>query len=121
MQSSIQQTNRTFEDEVAAKRNVEALDRVYTRNARILPPGGEMVSGRGNIKQFWRGAIESLNVSSAKLETVTFETAGDSGVEVGRATLHFAAGGSATGKYVVIWKQEDGAWKWDVDIWNMNA
>jgi ketosteroid isomerase-like protein len=121
MQSSIQQTNRTFEEEVGAKRNVEALDRVYTRNARILPPGGEMVIGRDNIKQFWRGAIESLNVSSVKLETVTFETAGDSGVEVGRATLHFAAGGSAAGKYVVIWKQEDGAWKWDVDIWNLNA
>jgi ketosteroid isomerase-like protein len=121
MQSGMQQTNRTFEEEVAAKRNVEALDKVYTRNARILPPGGEMVSGRENIKQFWRGAIESLNVSAVKLETVSCEMAGDSGVEIGRATLQFTAGGSASGKYVVLWKQEDGAWKWDVDIWNMNA
>jgi ketosteroid isomerase-like protein len=24
-------------------------------------------------------------------------------------------------KYVVYWRQEDGRWKWHVDIWNMNA
>jgi len=42
----IQKTNRIFEQEVAAKRNIDALDQVYTQNARILPPGAEMVSGR---------------------------------------------------------------------------
>jgi|SRR5215831_6732966 len=122
IQSEIQKTNRIFEQEVAAQRNVEALDRVYTRDARILPPGGEMVSGRENIKQFWKGAIESMNVSAVKLETVDFELCGDTGHEIGRATLEFAPGGSAASvKYVVVWKQEDGAWKWHIDIWNMNA
>jgi ketosteroid isomerase-like protein len=24
-------------------------------------------------------------------------------------------------KYVVCWKQEDGRWKWHVDIWNQNS
>jgi len=24
-------------------------------------------------------------------------------------------------KYVVYWRQEDGRWKWHVDIWNANA
>lgn len=120
MQQSIQATNRLFE-EVAAKRNVEALDKVYTKDARILPPGGEMVAGRENIKQFWRGAIEQLNVSAARLETVSFELAGEGGYEVGRALLEFAGGGSAAAKYVVVWKQEDGLWKWHVDIWNLNA
>jgi hypothetical protein len=23
-----------------------------------------------------------------------------------------------TGKYIVIWKRENGAWKWHRDIWN---
>jgi len=24
-------------------------------------------------------------------------------------------------KYVVYWRNEDGRWKWDVDMWNRNA
>jgi len=24
-------------------------------------------------------------------------------------------------KYVVYWRQEDGRWKWHVDIWNPNS
>ena len=24
-------------------------------------------------------------------------------------------------KYVVYWRQEDGRWKWHVDIWNSNV
>ena len=120
---NIQPANRLFESEVAAKRNIDALDSVYTKDARILPPGGEMVAGRENIKAFWKGAIEGLDLSSVKLETVDFEAVGDTGYEIGRATLYFAAAGSTpmSAKYVVIWKLEDGAWKWHVDIWNPNA
>jgi ketosteroid isomerase-like protein len=118
----VQPANRLFEQEVVAKRNVNALDRVYTKEARILPPGGEMVSGRENIKGFWKGAMEALNVSGCTLETVQFEAMGDTCYEIGRATLSFAAGTPPMyAKYVVIWKQEDGAWKWHVDIWNANA
>ena len=118
MQQDIRNTNAIFETEVAGKRNLDALDRVYTANARILPPGAEMVSGRENIKGFWKAAIEALNVSSCSLETVDFEMQGDTGIEIGRATIQ-PAGVSV--KYVVIWKREDGAWKWDIDIWNVNA
>ena len=119
----IQQTNRTFEQDVVAKRKIDALDLVYTVNARILPPGAEMVSGRENIKKFWRSAIEGLNVASAKLETLDFESLGDTGFEIGRASLRFTPPGSEPMllKYVVVWKREDGAWKWHVDIWNPNS
>jgi ketosteroid isomerase-like protein len=119
----ISRTNRIFEEEVAAKRNIAALDDVYTTGARILPPGAEMVSGRENIKNFWKAAIEGMNVAAVKLETVDFEPLGDTGIEIGRATLTFAAADAppATVKYVVVWKQEDGRWKWHIDIWNPNA
>ena len=37
----------------------------------------------------------------------------------GRAELGVAgAEAKVTVKYIVVWRQEDGAWKWDVDIWN---
>lgn len=113
----IQKTNRIFEQEVAAKRNVAALDQVYTLNARILPPGAEMISGRENIKAFWRSAIESMGVKAVKLQTVDFEP--ETGFEIGRATLEFTAGTQPVDvKYVVLWKREDGVWKWHVDMWS---
>ena len=118
---TIQAANRIFEEQVVGQRNLDALDNVYTKDARILPPGGEMVSGRENIKAFWKAAMDSMNVSTATLETVQFEAHGDAGFEIGKATLNFVAGGSVAVKYVVIWKQEDGMWKWAVDIWNPNA
>ena len=119
----IQVANRTFEQEVIGKRNFDALDRVYTANARILPPGADMISGRENIKSFWRGAAKSMNLKSAKLETVDFEALGNTGVEIGRATLTFNTPGAQPLKlkYVVVWKQEDGQWKWHTDIWNPNS
>ena len=116
----IQKTNRIFEQEVAEKRNIDALDLVYTQNARILPPGAEMVSGRENIKNFWRTAIEAMGVKAVKLQTVQFERLGDAGFEIGRARLEFTAAGTqpVDVKYVVLWKHEDGEWKWDVDMWS---
>ena len=119
--AEVQQANRIFEDAVR-NRDVGPLDAVYTADARILPPGGEMIAGRDNIKRFWQGAIESLNVSRVTLETIAFEPLGDTAWEIGRATLHFAGDAPpAHAKYVVIWKREDGAWKWHVDIWNPNS
>lgn len=44
--------------------------------------------------------------------------AGDVLHEIGQAVLNIYAGDSIHVKYVVVWKQEDGVWKWDIDIWN---
>ena len=59
---AIQATNRLFEEEVVGRRNFGALERVYTRDARILPPNAPAVTGRAAIAEFWRGAVAALNV-----------------------------------------------------------
>ena len=118
--AAMRRTNEIFDTEVVQKQNMEALDRVYTAGARILPPGAPMMEGRDQIKAFWQAAIKSMGASSAKLSTVRAEAAGETIVEIGSADLA-VAGGTATVKYVVHWKQEDGAWKWHVDIWNASA
>ena len=117
----LRDTNRIFEEEVVVNGNYDALDRVYTADARILPPGADMITGREAIKSFWKSAVAAMNIASGKLETVEAHPAGDIIYEIGRATLVTKDGGSAAVKYVVVWKQEDGAWKWHVDIWNANA
>jgi|SRR5579863_2315414 len=117
--AAMRQTNDLFSD-VVGRRDFDGLDRVYTRNARVLPPGAEMVEGRQQIKAFWRGAIVGLGLKSVKLTIVDAEAVGDRVFEIGRAELLVGSGDTVTVKYVVQWKQEDGHWKWHVDIWNMN-
>ena len=118
--AAMRQTNALFDSEVIAGRNIDALDRIYTRNAHVLPPGAPMIEGREQIKNFWRQAIEAMGLTNVKLTIVHAESAGDGVVEIGRADLALASGQTVTVKYVVHWKQEDGIWKWNVDIWNPN-
>jgi ketosteroid isomerase-like protein len=124
IKQSMAKTNELFSSEVFGKRNFTALDQIYTKDARILPPGRPMASGRPDIKGFWFDMIRSFNAKSAVLETVDVMPVGEGLVEIGKALLTAEPAGQPEVqfdvKYVVLWKQEDGQWKWHVDIWNMN-
>ena len=119
------ETNDLFNDEVFARRNFDALDQIYTSDARILPPGAPMISGRASIKRFWTDLVQGANAVAAELSSLDVMPAGDGVVEIGRAVLTVAPPGQPEAqmevKYVVYWRQEDGRWKWHVDIWNPNA
>jgi hypothetical protein len=52
IRAAMASTNDLFNVEVVGKRNFDALDRIYSRDARILPPGAPLVSGREAIKGF---------------------------------------------------------------------
>jgi ketosteroid isomerase-like protein len=117
--------NELFNTEVVGKRNLNALDDIYTADARILPPGAPMISGRQAIKEFWSNLVQSANATSAVLESLDVMPGADGVVEIGRATLTLQPDDQSPAqmevKYVVYWKQEDGRWKWHVDIWNQNS
>lgn len=119
------ETNRLFNKEVFGHRNFDALDEIYTDQARILPPGAPMISGRAAIKKFWSEMITGTNARSAVLSSIDVIEAGESAVEIGKAVLTVAPPGQSEAqievKYVVYWREEDGRWKWHVDIWNPNA
>jgi ketosteroid isomerase-like protein len=121
-QAEMEQVNRIFEQEVIGNRNFSALERVYTPQARILPPGAEMLTGLDHIRNFWEQAVSSLNIESLTLSTLDMQVSGDTATEIGRAEMHTNQPTSPTVvKYVVVWKREGGSWKWDVDIWNADA
>ena len=118
-------TNSLFDSDVFGKGNIDAFDRIYTANARILPPDAAMITGRLAIKKFWKDFIAAAHAKSVILETLEATLAGDSIIEIGKATLTVQSPGQeaaqADMKYVVCWHQEDGDWKWDLDIWNASA
>jgi len=115
--------NQRFQTEVGTNRNFAALAEIYTKNARILPPGGELITGVENISAFWQQAIDALHAESVELTTVELTPiTADAAVEIGRAKI--AVTGDPAGmlvNYVVFWKKEGGSWKWDIDIWNQAA
>jgi ketosteroid isomerase-like protein len=114
--------NRIFEEEVIGERDFGALDRVYSRDARILPPGAPMVAGRDAIQDFWRSAAEGMDVTTVRLITLDVTPLGDTAVEVGRGEIETRGGtGPIPIKYVVIWKRDGANWRWHVDIWNASA
>ena len=118
--AQMRKTNELFSSEVVVKQNIDFLEHVYTKHARILPPGAQMLEGREQIKDFWKHAIAGMGLSGVRLTTLEAESAGDGVIEIGRADLNVRSGQLVTVKYVVHWKQEDGEWKWNVDIWNPN-
>lgn len=91
---------------------------VYTEDAQVLPPGAPVISGKAAIQHFWQGALE-MGVGDGTLETLELEVQGDLVAEVGQGVLKTKAGEVIdTAKYIVLWKQENGAWKWHRDIYN---
>ena len=116
----IEQRVREFEA-AFNRRDAAALAAMYTEDARLLPPGSEMASGRQAIQQFWQGAFD-MGVTGGELRPQQIEARDDLAYEMSTATLRMGDAGTQAVKYVVIWKrQTDGAWQMTVDIWNANT
>ena len=115
--SAIAAANRNFM-ETFARADAEGMGRLYTNNGQLLPTNSDFVTGIEAVQAFWQGVM-NMGIKTAELETVELEGYGNAAVEVGSYTLG-GEGGQVLdkGKYVVIWKQEDGQWKLHRDIWN---
>ncbi|TQV78663.1 SgcJ/EcaC family oxidoreductase [Denitrobaculum tricleocarpae] len=115
--AAIEAVDAEFEAALSAG-SASRLAGVYTENGQALPPNGPIVSGRKALEVFWQGAVDA-GLASVELETVELEDFGDSAVQVGRYTLKAADGTTAdVGKLMILWKKEDGEWRWHRDIWN---
>ena len=118
----IARTNADFMTAIAAGDADGAVAQAYTRGARILPPGSPMLTGREAITAWWRAAITQLGVTAVAMESMDIQPVGDQIAEVGLATITVDRGTQVlTGKYLVLWKHEDGRWRWDVDCWNLDG
>jgi ketosteroid isomerase-like protein len=94
-----------------------AVTECYTSGAQLLPAGSDVVEGAAAITNFWRAGL-GAGIADVKLESAEIEERGDLAVEVGRYTLLAADGGTIDrGKYLVVWKREDGAMRIHRDIW----
>jgi len=104
--------------DAVARGDADAITALYTEDARILPPGGDIVSGRAALPAFW-AAMLGMGIKRCSFDTLEVEEHGDAAIEIGRVTLY--ADGDVqidTPKYLVVWKREDGKWRMHRDIFN---
>jgi uncharacterized protein (TIGR02246 family) len=117
---SIEAANAAFAA-AYSQRDTAAVAAMYTAGGQLLAPNEKVIEGRPAIEKYWKGAMDA-GVKSVKLDSTEVESLGDSAFEVGSYTL-FGTNGAAIdkGKYIVIWKRIDGAWKLHRDCWNTTA
>jgi uncharacterized protein (TIGR02246 family) len=114
--AAIESGNRTF---IAAflRGDAQAVADLYTEDARVIPPGSDVASGRSAIAAFWRTVMDT-GVKDLTLDTIEVESVGALACEVGTVRIVGAEGQVTVGRYVVVWKRENGHWKIHRDIWN---
>lgn len=117
----ILETSRKFSAYYVAG-NIDSLAAVYSEDAKILPPDASIIEGREAIRRRWTlpPGVEILH-HAATPEEITIEGnyAYDVGYYEGSSRREGQARASAfRGKYVIVWKKEEGDWKMYLDIWN---
>lgn len=91
---------------------------LYTVEGQLLPPNAATMSGHQAIEAFWQGAMD-MGIKSAQIETGEVEAHGDTAIEVSGYELYGGEGQVLDkGKFIVIWKRENGKWKLHRDIFN---
>jgi uncharacterized protein (TIGR02246 family) len=95
-----------------------ALAATYTSNGQALPTHSDIIEGRAALQGFWQAVLD-MGIKSGTLETIELDIQGDAAIEIGKYALQGEGGQILdAGKYLVVWKQEGGQWKWHRDIWN---
>jgi ketosteroid isomerase-like protein len=113
----IEQKNAQFTQAHVAG-DVATIDAMFTRDATSFPPGAEPAVGPE--------ALHALTVNFLKVGITTFTERtttlyGNSELLIDQGEYEITYGPRNTverGKYVNVWKQEDGAWKIQTNIWN---
>ena len=123
--AQIAAARRHFADSLLHHRH-ESLSALFTADTLLLPAGRPLIQGRAAVVAFWSAAGSgSARCLRSEFDAVDSTFVDDLVIEVGLATV-FAVEDCGDrvidrGKYIVIWKQEEGSWKRHRDIYNSDA
>ena len=101
-------------------KDVDGIVALYTSDARVLPPGGDMASGSDAVRTVFGGIIDAG--FSGELTSIESKVSGDMAYDVGTLALSVDGEVVGTGKFIVtLQRGDDGVWLITNDIWNMDA
>ncbi len=93
----------------------------YTLDAKIFPNNTDILSGE-DLKEYWNPSTPgSWKTTYHKVTPVEIKAMGDEAYDYGYYEGSSSNGDQTSywkGKYVIVWKKENGRWKIYLDIWN---
>ena len=95
------------------------LANLYTQDAKFMNTGEPAITGRKNIQSALSGIMNS-GITSVDLRTIGVWGTEDLITEEGEISLFVEEAEVYQGKYIVLWKKDDGKWKLFRDIFNSN-
>ena len=101
-----------------AKGDSVTVGNFYTTDAKFLDANAPAVVGRAKIQTLWAGYIK---MGATKLKLTTLEVWGNENLITEEGTYDFKSKEDkpiGVGKYLVVWKKEDGKWKLHRDMPN---
>lgn len=117
---AIQKNIKSF-SEYYTSADYDALANAYCKEGVILPPGADIIKGREAIKKRWilpAGVTVSHHKSTPTEIKIINNYAYDVGYYEGITVRKDKSEVSFRGKYLIVWKKEDGDWKIYADAWN---
>lgn len=103
-----------------AERDGASIAAIYTEHGQLLPAYSAPITGQAAIRAFWEGCID-MGISMMQRMPLEVDCLTDTVNEVGEYLFRNRQGRVVdVGKYVVIWKQQQGQWKIHRDIWTSN-
>lgn len=98
--------------------DAQAIANTYSKDPIVGAPSGELVRGQKQLLAFWESILGGPGMTVERYEVVDVQALGEG--FAGETTLFTAVigGQRMSGKYLVVWKREDGQWKLHLDVFN---
>ena len=107
-------------------KKLDQIVMLYAPDAVFLPPNGERITGRSDIRELTQKAMDAFT-SDLTFQSMNMEFSGDLAYDSGeyRETLTSAANSSVShgqGNYLMVFKrQKDGSWLIVQQVWTALA
>jgi uncharacterized protein (TIGR02246 family) len=107
-------------EDARSARDANAMAEVYTEDAKVLPPDAPVVEGRAAIRTFFRNLFEA-RPEPADFDEREIVVLGNYTWRQGIYSLPLPGGSIEYGKFIQLWKRENGVWKLHRSMWSPNG
>jgi ketosteroid isomerase-like protein len=120
VKTAIAASNKIFGESFATGDST-AFANCYTSDACINVTGMPRMCGTQALTAFFNGGVK-MGINNIVITTEEVMGSKDAVVETGKYEMFVGNKVSAEkGKFIVVWKEENGKWKMHRDIWNSDA
>jgi ketosteroid isomerase-like protein len=101
-------------------RDAEGLSKLFTEDAKLMPPDKPIIEGRAAIEEYVKSSSEAQNLPT-ELQQIDLITGNDFAVRDGTLTQHLLDGSTQNGTFMQLWKFEGTGWKLHRSVWNFSG